>query len=270
MVASPLLEPAERAGYLEHSGAHVYVVRHGVADPVARVLLAGPFAADRHFSYVPWVRWARFLATRRIEALRFDYRGVGESTGVFEELGFDCWRDDVAFLADWLRNQSPDVPLILHGLEVGAILASRVFAAGAGDALLLWSPPKTANEALRRGLSRRVAVDQMAANASERKHLRDYVRQLEADQSLEVDGYAWSGKLWRESFAFESPFTRSDEDTSSGRPVRVVQLDRTAAPLVSGSSLGFVVSLNPPLNALFAENVDWMVREVTTQRSAHQ
>jgi hypothetical protein len=268
-----MAEPMEQAGYLEYSGAHLYTVLHGVADPVARVLLVGPFAADRHFSYVPWVRWARFLASKRIEALRFDYRGVGESTGVFEEMGFANWKDDVEFLADWLRSQSPDVPLILHGLEVGAILASHAFAAGKGDALLLWSPPKTANESLRRGLSRRVAMDQMSSSPSERKPLQEYVRQLEADQVLEVDGYNWSRELWLESFEFDAQVIPKEHDASAqncGRPVRVVKLDRTAAPLVSGSSLGFVVSLNPDLTSLFTENADWIVGAIATHRTMHR
>ncbi|MBV9599782.1 MAG: hypothetical protein JOZ87_23400, partial [Chloroflexi bacterium] len=100
---------------------------------------------------------------------------------------------------------------------------------------------------------------------SERKPLREYIRQLETDQPLEVDGYEWSGKLWRESLECEAAFGLGDEDNgawSGGRPFRLVKLERSAAPLVSGSSLGFVVSLNPDLSTLFAENVDWMVSAV--------
>ena len=122
----------ECAGYFNVSGAALYTVLHEVADPVARVLLVGPFASERHFSYHPWVRWARYLAARGIEVLRYDYRGVGESTGGFEEMGFDHWSEDVGLLADWLSNRSQDVPLLLHGLEIGAILAARSFEQGWG------------------------------------------------------------------------------------------------------------------------------------------
>ena len=49
----------ERAGYYPVSGAHLYTVLHEVAEPLARMLLVGPFASERHNSYLPWVRWAR-------------------------------------------------------------------------------------------------------------------------------------------------------------------------------------------------------------------
>ena len=244
-----LKNPLEQAGYLEFSGTHIYSVLHGAADPVARVLLVGPFASERFASYVPWVRWARFLASRRMEALRFDYRGVGESTGVFEEMSFDGWNTDVNFLAGWLKNQSPDVPLILHGLELGALLASKTFAAGAGDALLLWSAPSNANEVLRRPLSRHVFK-----NVYERKPMSDYIRQLESDQPLEVDGYQWSGKLWRESFKFEAPLP------DSPRPVRFVKLESGPAAKLKGSAMGAPVSLDLDLSDLFTDSFEWMAK----------
>ena len=270
MITEHLDKPLEQAGYLDFRGAHLHVVLHEATDPMARVLLVGPFAPDRHFSYVPWVRWARYLADRRIEALRFDYRGVGESTGIFEEMGFGSWTADVQFLASWLRTRSPDVPVILHGLGLGALLASKAFAAGAGDGLLCWSVPKNANEVLRRALSHRVAADQMSRGANDRKSLQEYVRQLEADQHLEVDGYRWTGQLWRESFEIEAPFNRTDDDNSTGssdRPIRVVKLDRSAA-LLSGSS--YLVSLNPDLTQLFAGNFEWIAEAVTTLQIRHQ
>src|SRR5579859_1196980 len=114
----------ERAGYFEVPGAHLYTVLHQVEQPVARLLLVGPFASERHSSYIPWVLWARYLAGKGIEVLRYDYRGIGESEGVFEETSFDEWMQDVRHLADWLKDRSPSLPLVLHGLGIGAILAS--------------------------------------------------------------------------------------------------------------------------------------------------
>jgi hypothetical protein len=254
-------ESQEQAGYLEFAGAHLYTVLHKVADPVARVLLVGPFAAERHFSYIPWVRWARFLAARQIETLRYDYRGVGESTGDFEDISYDHWNEDVKFLAGWLKRRSPAAPLILHGLELGALLASKAFEAGEGNALLMWSPPMDANEVLRKALLRRIAVDH-TFNMHEHKSLEDYIRQLETGQPLEVEGYKWSTRLWRESLGPEMQLGL-DAPASvvghHGRPIKVVKLARSAAPLVKGSSLGYIVSLNPDLRVLFSENADWIL-----------
>src|ERR1700761_5607578 len=85
----------ENPGYFDVPGAHLYTVLHKVRKPIARALFVGPFAAERHSSYIPWVLWARYLAARGIEVLRYDYRGVGESSGVFEEMSFVEWSEDL-------------------------------------------------------------------------------------------------------------------------------------------------------------------------------
>src|ERR1700691_4478826 len=115
----------EEAGYRTVAGAHLYTVLHGATTPVARVLLVGPFASERQNSYLPWVRWARHLAARNIEVLRFDYRGVGESLGLFKDIIFKDWHADLQFLTDWFASRTPALPLILHGLEMGALLAAK-------------------------------------------------------------------------------------------------------------------------------------------------
>jgi len=250
----------EQAGYFPVAREHLYTVLHGVREPLARVLLVGSFASERHFSYIPWVRWARYLAARGIECLRYDYRGVGESTGAFEEMSFEHWMEDVDVLAAWLKERSPDVPLMLHGLELGAILAANIFEKGAGDGLLLWAAPRNANNALRTALLRRIGMDHALKFGHDRKPASDYIRQLEDSEFLEVEGYQWSGKLWRDSFRYELPPALVDQTCArlgDTRPVRTVTLNKNAAPLVKGSSVVYE-TLSRDFSALFSENFEWI------------
>lgn len=251
------MNPLDRCGYFEVRGTHLYTVLHEVPDPLARVLLVGAFGPERNTAYTPWVRWARYLALRGIECLRFDYRGMGESTGNFGDLSFEDWSEDVELMAEWLNRRPPGVPLVLHGLELGALLAGKAFAARLGDALLTWAAPASANEVLRPALQRRVTADNMFRYGGQRRAMADYIRQLETEP-LEVDGYRWSSKLWNDSFRFEMPAAlRLDgSDVFDGnRPFRAVSLDRSAEPLVKGA---LSVVVNPDLSGLFADNFEWI------------
>jgi pimeloyl-ACP methyl ester carboxylesterase len=248
----------EHAGYLPVAGVHLYTVLHEVTNPLARVLLVGPFASERHNSYLPWVRWARYLAQRRIEVLRYDYRGVGESTGVFEEMKFEHWADDIVQLVSWLQDRSGAAPLVLHGLEIGALLAGRAFHRGYGDALMLWSPPVNAHKALRSTLLRWINLERFSRPAGDQRTPADYIKELEQKSFIEVEGYRWSNALWRDSEQIDLPFAADGETASlaCGRPVRIVHLERQAAPLVKGGFVGYDEAKD--FDWLFAPNCDWI------------
>jgi pimeloyl-ACP methyl ester carboxylesterase len=251
---------AERAGYFPVPGAHLYTVLHEVEAPLARVLLLGSFASERHTSYRPWLQWARYLAARRIEVVRFDYRGVGESTGVFTEMSFRAWADDVERLSAWLRKRKDHAPLIMHGLEMGGLLAAKAFHNGEADALVLWSAPVNANKVLRSTLQRWIGPQQLLKREEDRRPPSHYFRRLDEGQSVEVDGYEWTPELWRESLSFGLPEAMTppnDPAASYRRPVRIVQLDKGAAPLVLGGLLhGFEESKD--FSWLFAPNYEWI------------
>ncbi len=247
----------EDAGYFEVAGTHLYTVLHRASEPVARVLLIGPFASERQNSYLPWVRWARYLAARGFEVLRYDYRGVGESLGQFENATFRNWADDLGLLGDWFKKREPEMPLLLHGLEVGALLACEAFQHGIGDALLLWSPPVDANQALRSTLLRWVGLEQLLKPGAERISAGDYIRQLEQGLSIEVEGYQWPASLWQESFAWKLPSDLGKEGSEAQeRPVKIVKLPKEAAPLVKGGFVG--ADEVKDFDWLFSENIQWI------------
>jgi hypothetical protein len=259
----PYRSPGERAGYFEVPGAHLYTVLHHVDRPVARVLLVGPFASERHSSYIPWVNWARYLAAKGIEALRYDYRGIGESAGVFEEMSFSHWNQDVHLLANWLKDQSPDLPLVLHGLGMGALLASQAFHAGLGDVLLLWSPPANANQALRSAIVRWVNVEQLFKYGDERKPPSAFIQDLERGSPIEVEGYQYSGKLWQDSFHVDLPPALREESTARAeykRPVRIVKLGREASPLVKAGTVADDRAKD--FTWLFSDNWEWIAASI--------
>ena len=257
----------ERAGYFQVSGAHLYTVLQEARRPAARVLLVGPFASERHNSYLPWVRWARYLAAENVEVLRYDYRGIGESTGAFEQMTFEDWSQDVRLLSEWLGGRSPQTPLLLHGLGLGAVLAGRAFDEGIGDGLLLWSPPANANQALRATLMRWVGLEQIFKFGDDRKSASDYIRELERGSPLEVDGYRWPVSLWQESLHFALPAALASEESAAQaykRPVRIVKLTRDAAPLTKGGLVGYDDLKD--FNWLYAPNREWIVAAASESR----
>jgi hypothetical protein len=142
---------------------------------------------------------------------------------------------------------------------MGALLAGRAFDAGLGDALLLWAAPADANQALKATLMRWVGLEQIFKFGPERKSASDYIRELEQGSPLEVDGYRWPMKLWRESFEFTLPSALESEESAAQkykRPVRIVKLTREAAPLAKGGLVGYDDLKD--FDWLYAPNREWI------------
>lgn len=72
-------------------------------------------------------------------AIRFNFRGVGESEGHFEH-GIGEKQDCIA-VAEWARQQYPSRSLYLAGFSFGSFIAYQAFAELKAERLLLVAPP---------------------------------------------------------------------------------------------------------------------------------
>ncbi len=66
-------------------------------------------------------RAAQALADGGIAALRFNFRGVGTSTGSFDDGVGE--RQDVLTSLDWLEERHPGLPLVVGGFSFGSMVA---------------------------------------------------------------------------------------------------------------------------------------------------
>ena len=72
-------------------------------------------------------RAAQALADVKIAALRFNFRGVGTSTGSYDQgIGE---KDDVLASLDWLEERHPGLPLVVGGFSFGSMVALSAAAA---------------------------------------------------------------------------------------------------------------------------------------------
>lgn len=124
-------------------GAALLGVWHLPDDDLARgaVVLCPPLGKEAVHAYRTMALAAQLLAQQGVAALRFDYRGTGDSTG--DELAPDAvarWRADVAIAVAYARSVVP-AGVALAGLRAGALIAGTAAAdCGPLTALALWDP----------------------------------------------------------------------------------------------------------------------------------
>ena len=82
---------------------------------------------------------ARALRELGLDTVRFNFRGIGASEGVFDE--GDGEADDLRAVADWVRAQRPEAALWVAGFSFGAYVALRTAESLQPAFLLTIAPP---------------------------------------------------------------------------------------------------------------------------------
>ncbi len=84
---------------------------------------------------------ARSFVEMGVPVARFNFRGVGESAGCYDEGRGES--EDLLTVVNWLRRQYPQAPLWLAGFSFGAYVAKRTHLRAEAERLLLIAPPVT-------------------------------------------------------------------------------------------------------------------------------
>lgn len=91
-------------------------------EPRAKALICHPHpqhGGSMHNKVV--YHTAKCLVELGVVVLRFNFRGVGQSTGEFDDGVGE--REDAQQAIDWLGSEHPDLPLILGGFSFGSMVA---------------------------------------------------------------------------------------------------------------------------------------------------
>jgi pimeloyl-ACP methyl ester carboxylesterase len=166
----------EERFFFENEGAHCYAVLHhpapASADQAARpgVVLCHPLL-DFDLYEVPWTirmvaGYTRELARAGYPALRFDFRGSGQSDGEFEDVTLGGCVSDLQRAVEVMVEKTGVEEIVLAGVRLAATAAMRVAARdGRVRRLVLWDPVPDPNANLR-AVRRRARASLLAMGRS--------------------------------------------------------------------------------------------------------
>jgi pimeloyl-ACP methyl ester carboxylesterase len=105
------------------------------------VLIVPPLFNDYMRTHRVLRQVALRLSERGFAALRFDFRGTGDSFGDLTRLTHRDWVDDVSVAIDELREIGMVEHVAVLGVRFGVPIVAEALAGNAVDAAVFWDPP---------------------------------------------------------------------------------------------------------------------------------
>lgn len=184
-----------KTGYLQGPNGSLHVslfLPDSECSSACWVVHVPAFAEEMNKSRGMVARQARALADGGAIVLVPDLCGTGDSSGMLVHATWDKWRDDIATVAKWARENGA-IHLTLWGHRLGALLAADVAQRVLPDQLLLWQPVHNAKQHITQFLRLRMAAGLAAGGSETVAKLR---QRLLDEGCLEVAGYSISRNLF--------------------------------------------------------------------------
>lgn len=208
--------------------ALLYTMAHRAGGGGPVVVVAGPDGEERDWSARSLVTASRVLAEGGCTVVRFDYRGQGESGGVYEETSVASRTDDLLAVCGWARTAYGQDPAVL-GVRLGASVALMAAARQPWiSRLVLWEPIANhgayVNALLRQNLSA-----QMVVHGSVQKDRAALLDEARAGTPINVNGYVMTGTFVDELLALDSANLQLD------RPMLIISGKELQGPMARQS-----------------------------------
>ena len=187
--------------FLNRDGQRLFGVLHRVeAESDRAVVVCAPLFDEKLWSHRVLVNFARFLASRGVPVLRFDYFGDGESEGRFEDASVSTRLRDIRDAVAFCQRETGAKRIYLAGLCYGATLALRAAAELAIPdvaGVIAWAPvmdgERYLNDILRAHLSAQMLLHRRVVHDREA-----LIGQILAGESVNVEGYEIAKPLFCE------------------------------------------------------------------------
>ena len=212
---------SEEVQFVGDEGDRMFAFLHRpTEDPTAGVVMCSPLEAETIRHYRKEVLLGRALAARGLAAVRFHYRGTGNSDGEGSDRTFDDMAGDALDVAAWLRDRTGVERVAYLGTRWGALVAAN--AAGRGtQPLAMWEPSVSAAAYFRETLRWRLMHElKHAEPGAPRPTTKDLVDEMRERGSVDVMGYPVHWSL----YSTAADRTLQGELGSDPRRVLLVQL----------------------------------------------
>ena len=180
-----------------------------------------PFGNERSNAHRLSFEWARTMSEVGYTVLRFDYRGTGESEGIFTDASVDGHVKDTLEAVDELERRTGMLISGLGGLRLGADIAAAAASRLEQRVDLLMWEPIIAGSVYRDQLLRVAMANEMTATGLAPRTRAQYKEDLMAGKTVSVDGFDL-GKGMYDSLEM---IDLNAQIASGGGRVCVVQID---------------------------------------------